>query len=231
MNECELTIMIPAYLEEENLRILLPRLNYEIRKLTSEFEIIVVDTMQPLDHTRQVCDEHGVVYVNREGGNEFGCALRTGIKYTNGRSLITMDADGSHSPEFIKDLFAYREDYDVVIASRYVKGGYTENSKVLVYLSSILNVTYRVILGLKCKDVSNNFKLYRTAQIKSLQLFCLNFDIVEEILFKLTRQFDIRIHEVPFTFRKRMFGDTKRNLVSFIFTYLITLVRLRSVIP
>ena len=54
------------------------------------------------------------------------------------------------------------------------------------------------------------------------------FDIVEEILFKLKRLHKkLIIKELPFTFKKRMFGETKRNLVFFILSYIVTLVRLR----
>jgi len=64
--------------------------------------------------------------------------------------------------------------------------------------------------------------------LKSLDLYCMNFDIVEEILFKLARaKKDLRIREVPFAFKKRMFGETKRNLPWFMLTYVYTMFRLR----
>jgi dolichol-phosphate mannosyltransferase len=76
--------------------------------------------------------------------------------------------------------------------------------------------------------VSNSYRLYRALQLRSLTLKCDNFDVVEEILFKLSRQYrGLRIREVPFTFKQRMFGKTKRNLVLFILTYVYTLIRLR----
>ena len=76
--------------------------------------------------------------------------------------------------------------------------------------------------------MSNSFKLYRTADLKRLRLRCRNFDIIEEILFKLRRKNPaLRIREVPFTFKQRMFGSTKRNLVLFIVTYVLTMLRLR----
>jgi dolichol-phosphate mannosyltransferase len=109
-----------------------------------------------------------------------------------------------------------------------VEGGFTENSKVLILMSLIVNIGYRVVLGLKCKDVSNSFKLYPGKELRSLKLKCSNFDIVEEILFKMVRTNPrFKLTEVPFSFKKRMFGETKRNLFVFIFTYIVTLIRLR----
>ena len=52
MDDIKLTIIIPAYLEEENLRLILPRLNDELKKIGDTFEVLVIDTMQPMDNTK-----------------------------------------------------------------------------------------------------------------------------------------------------------------------------------
>jgi dolichol-phosphate mannosyltransferase len=226
--EVELSVVLPSYLEEENLRILLPRLNHVLRRDDEPFEIIVVDTPQPMDDTREVCEEQGARYLPRKGGESYGAAIRTGVAASKGRLVLLMDADGSHSPEFMPTLLAERGRADVVIASRYIAGGHSENSLPLRWMSITLNLSYALILGLRCKDVSNSFKLYKGDQLRALRLKCENFDIVEEILFKLARgNPGLKIVEVPFTFKKRMFGETKRDLIAFIFTYLYTIIKLR----
>jgi len=226
-----LSIVLPAYLEEENLRILLPRLNTVRAGLAASgvsSEILILDTVTPLDKTMDACQVNGATYIPREGGNRFGDAVRTGISRAQGEFILFMDADGSHTPEFIPELWKKAAQADVVIASRYIEGGYTENTFSLVLMSRILNWTYAFVLGLKCKDVSNSFKIYRAAQLKPLTLKCHNFDIVEEVLYKLSRKNpQLRIVEIPFSFKKRMFGDTKRNLFLFIITYLVTIIKLR----
>jgi dolichol-phosphate mannosyltransferase len=221
-------VILPSYNEEENLRLLLPRIRHACEALTPSHEIIVIDTMTPMDGTPELCEEEQVRYLPRVGGNSYGDAIRTGVSAANGRYVIFMDADGSHPPHFLADIFARREEADVVVASRYVEGGFTENAAVLVWMSWIVNIGYRLVLGLKCKDVSNSFKLYPGSALKSLDLRCGNFDIVEEILYKMMKQNPgFRIAEVPFSFKKRMFGQTKRNLLAFIFSYVVTLARLR----
>jgi dolichol-phosphate mannosyltransferase len=223
-----LSVVLPAYMEEENLRQLLPRLKTVVAGIDPDGEIVVVDTMSPMDNTAEVCESNSVRYVNRQGGNFFGDAVRTGIQEARGEFVVFMDADGSHPPEFIRNLWKEREHADVVIASRYTEGGATDNNRVLVLMSLVVNLVYSIVLGLKCKDVSNSFKLYRGAMLKELSLRCNNFDIVEEILFKIKRNHrDLRIRELAFTFRKRMFGTTKRNLFVFIFSFVVTLLRLR----
>lgn len=223
-----LSVILPAYLEEENLRVLLPRLTTVLGSLGITSEILVVDTNPALDRTADVCASLGAVHVPREGGNRYGDAVRTGIARASGERVLFMDADGSHAPEFIPELWRRRDDAGVIIASRYVDGGFTENSAALVLMSRVLNITYSVVLNLNCKDVSNSFKLYRADKLKALKLKCDNFDVVEEILFKLRRREpDLAILEIPFSFKKRMFGQTKRNLFLFMLTYVYTMIRLR----
>jgi dolichol-phosphate mannosyltransferase len=224
----DLSVVLPAYLEEENLRILLPRIKAKLERLKLNYEIIVVDTPTQMDGTASACAELGVKYINRTGGNTYGAAIRSGISEVTGRKTIFMDSDGSHHPEFIQQLYPFHNEFDVVIASRYIQGGHTENSMILVLMSKIVNWGYSFVLNIKCKDVSNSYRLYDSAQLHALKLKCNNFDIVEEILFKLIRSNKkIKLKEIPFSFKQRMFGETKRNLPQFIFTYVFTLIRLR----
>lgn len=228
MSNITVSVIIPAYLEEENLRIILPRLIKVLNKIEIGHEVLVVDTMQAIDKTNDVCVEFGVNCINREGGNNFGDAIRTGVNKVSGKYIIFMDADGSHAPEFIYELYRYKDDYDVVIASRYVSGGATDNSKLLIFMSLIVNILYSIVLGLNCKDVSNGFKLYIAKDLKKLNLYCNDFDIVEEMLFKLKKaNKHLKIKEIPFVFKKRMFGNSKRNLFLFMLSYVKTIIRLR----
>jgi len=184
-NNIDLSIILPSYMEEENLRILLPRIRHTADEISNNYEIMVVDTAFPMDGTKEACFENNVSYLNREGGDFYGDAIRTGINKAKGTHIVFMDADGSHYPTFIKNLYEHCNNYDVVIASRYIKGGQTENPKILILLSKIVNICYSLVLGIKCQDISNSFKLYRSDLLKDLSLKCKNFDIVEEILFKI----------------------------------------------
>jgi len=227
-NNIKVSVIIPSYLEEENLRIIIPRLKNEMQKLGNDYEILVIDAMHAMDYTEDVCKNNNVTYLNRTNGNNYGDAVRTGIANANGEYIIFMDADGSHSPEFINKLYKYKDDYDVVIASRYIAGGATDNNRILILMSWVVNIVYSIVLNLRCKDVSNSFKLYRGDLLKNLILYCSNFDIVEEILFKLKKtNNNLNIKEVPFSFKKRMFGETKRSLFLFMISYIFTLIKLR----
>ena len=226
----ELTIIIPSYTEGENLKIHLPYIVEICRRICKTFEIVIVDTMTPTDATLDICRLlPNIVYLAREKSNAYGDAIRTGIHYSKGKYIIIMDADGSHEPDFIPKLWSQRENADIVIASRYVKGGKTENALPLQMMSRILNFTYRLFLNIPCADISNSFKLYRGDQLRSLKLVCQHFDIIEEILIKFFVYYpSIRAIEIPCIFRQRNQGETKRNLMTFVFSYLKTIRQLRK---
>jgi dolichol-phosphate mannosyltransferase len=227
MSAAELSIVIPAYEEGASLGQVLPVLQSVAAQLTLNHEILVVDTMQPRDETPAVCQKAGVRYVPRQGGDMYGDAVRTGFREASGKFVIMMDGDGSHNPRALPDLWQHRENFDLVIASRYVAGGQTENPAALILMSRMVNIVFRLALGLKCYDVSNSLRLYRGEDVRRLQLECNHFDVVEEVLVKLVAlRPDFRIKEVPFTFEKRKAGKTKRQLVTFILGYVATLWRL-----
>ena len=228
----EISLVLPAYQEAENLKKILPRLHSVLKSMEVDYEILIVDTMEPMDDTPKICDENNAVYLPRYGGNLYGDAIRTGFERAAGTYTVVMDADGSHSPEDIARMYMQMqaEAYDLVIGSRYCKGGYTDNNFVLRLMSRVLNMTYRTVFHLKVQDVSDSFRMYRTEHLKKLKLECSNFDIVEEILIKLNLLCDpMKVKEIPISFNKRDEGKSKRSLIKFIFSYMKTMRRLSAI--
>jgi len=229
MENCELSIVMPAYREADALRQLLPVLVPAVKALSARSEIIVADSMEPLDDTAAVCVEHGARHIYRTGGNAYGDAVRTGIRNSAGEYVLLMDADGSHNPRDMGRLWAERKSYDIVIGSRYVKGGSTENPAMLIWMSRILNYMYKFAFSLPVSDVSNSFRLYRGAQLRSVNLLSSDFDIVEEILIRLTfGPTKATVTEVPVTFEQRKAGESKRNLPAFMLSYLGSIMTMRK---
>lgn len=224
------SVVLLAYKEEENLKILMPQIVDEIRKCTEDYEILVVDTAEPMDNTEGVCRTFGARYINQEAPG-FAGAFRTAIKYAEKDMFLIMDGDGSHPPKYISDLFGLFKtgEYDVVIGSRYVKGGETDDSKTSVLMSWLLNTTFRICLGISAKDISTDYRMYHTEQLKAVSLTCSNYDVLQEVLLKIklhNPDRKLRIGEVPISFRKRIYGESKRQLVKFIISYIKTLFRL-----
>lgn len=224
----DLSVVIPAYLEAESLRTLLPVVSAAAAALTPSYEVVVVDTEQAMDDTREVCEANGVRHLSRRGGNQYGDAVRTGIAEALGHHLLFMDADGSHSPVYFASMWDKRDTYDITIGSRYTEGGHTENPAVLIAMSYLVNLTFRLAFNIHAKDVTNSFRLYRSEILRGMNLQSNDFDILEEILIKaVSKKTPATVGEVPVTFGRRKAGESKRKLVQFAFGYLKTLQRLR----
>ncbi|MDR2010957.1 MAG: glycosyltransferase, partial [Bacteroidales bacterium] len=223
-----ISVVIPAYQEAENLAELLPRLNAALLRIGQPYEILVIDTISSMDNTEEICQKNRCVYINRENGNGYGDAIRTGILRASNKYLVIMDADGSHNPDDVIRFYeAIEEGYDLIIGSRYTAGGNSHNGLILKLMSYVLNVTYRIFFNVKANDISNSFRLYHTDQLKPLALECDNFDIVEEIIIKLSISISpFNLLEVPIFFNQRRHGQSKRNLVKFILTYITSIKKL-----
>lgn len=229
MDAVDLTLVLPAWEEAENLRGLLPELRAVLDGLGARWEIVVVDAPAPRDATAEVCAAAGVRHLWREGGEHYGDAVRSGIAASRGRWVVFMDADGSHEPAQVAVLWAARDRADLVIASRYTAGGRTENPPTLVAMSLAVNLSFRLALGLRCADVSNSFRIYRGDDLRALAPACSHFDVVEELLVRLlVAHPGYRVLEIPAAFRTRRSGVTKRQLVPFLRAYVTTLRRLRA---
>ena len=228
----EISVILPAYHEAENLVNILPRLNRAMKKLGRPYEILVIDTQEPTDNTASVCRANGAKCISRTGGNLYGDAIRTGFAAASGKFLVVMDADGSHDPAVIPKMYRVMtgQKAGLVIGSRYCRNGSTDNSFILRFMSWVLNVTYRTMFGLRVKDVSDSFRMYRTQMLRVQQFECSNFDIVEEILIRLHYSYPrAAIIEIPIRFSKRAAGESKRDLFKFILSYLKTMKKLLKI--
>ncbi len=229
----KVSVVLLAYKEEENLKIIIPKVKSILDEIHgSDYEVIVVDTSKPLDNTAGVCKEFGALYFNQEEPG-FGGAYRKGIKEATGDALLFLDSDGSHNPDYIKPMYEkYVEGYDVVIGSRYTKGGSTVDAKSSQIMSHILNFVFRLVIGINIKDVSTNFRFYKASVIKEITLVSVNYDVLEEILILMKNKVgkkNFRHAEVPIHFTKRMFGESKRRLIPFIISYIKTMFRLLGI--
>ncbi len=228
-----ISVVLLAYKEEENLKVLLPQIIDNVKKIGEEFEILVIDTAEPLDNTKGVCEEYGAKYINQEEP-AFAGAFKTGIKYASMDKFLILDSDGSHNPKYIPDLYDkfVKENCDVVIGSRYVEGGKTNDAKSSIIMSHILNGMFRLFLGIKAKDISTDYRMYETAQLKKVSLTCHNYDVLQEVLLLLRlnkADKKLKIGEVPIEFDKRIYGESKRRLLPFIMSYIKTLCKLTFV--
>jgi len=223
-----ISAVILAYNEAENLRTLLPAIRQRLSSVTDSYEIIVVDSPNSSDTTAEVCQSHGVKYILQESKG-YGGAFKTGIKYALNDTILVLDADWSHDPKEIRPIYELFTSgkYDLVIGSRYTRGGVSNDTRIARMMSKLLNTTMRMVIGVRATDISNGYRLYDNSQLRPLQLQSINYDILQEVIMKMKiNNPELRIGESPITFNKRLFGESKRDLWEFVKSYIKTAGRL-----
>ena len=224
-----LSVIIMAYREAENLAILLPDIIDNANKATDDFEILVIDSPNSNDNTKEICEKFGVRYILQEKPSYAG-AFQTGVKYASKDVFLMMDADFSHPPKIIPELYNtfVGGKYDVGIGSRYVNGGISDDLKRNKVFSKVLNFVYRKMFGLEnIGDISSGYKMYLTQMLKDMQIMSKFFEVHIEILVKLKLvKANLKIIEIPINFQKRLKGVSKRNDLTFLPQFGILLIRL-----
>jgi len=219
----DLSILIPALNEAENLRLLLPLIRQVIDELGARAEIIVVDGGSTDDS--QSVEHQFDARVVEQAERGYGGALLAGFAAATAPYVVTMDADLSHPPVFLRDFWLKRADADLLIASRYVAGGRADMAISRRILSAILNRTYALLLGMKLRDLSSGFRLYDRRVLTTLDLDARDFDALEEILVRIHINGG-RIKEVPFHYQVRHSGTSHAKLLRFGWAYSRTLLRM-----
>lgn len=218
----ETIVVLPTLKEEENLSILIPKLlHYD------NLEVLVIDDCS-LDNTDEVINTLNKKFGNRvqlvkrsERGRAtagllgFKIALQKKPKY-----IIEMDADLSHNPIFIKDFLKEILKYDMVLGSRFIKGGKdTRYTRTRQLLSQISRRFYKILLNISLEDIGSGFKCYRTDVInrivKTPFYSKTGTSICMEINFKVVK-FGYKIKEIPIIFEDRKIGQSKLSWKSFI---------------
>lgn len=156
----------------------------------------------------------------------YGAALLEGFHRTAGVPfVVTMNADLSHSPGVIRDLWAARDRADLILASRYVAGGAMRTSAPRRLLSRILNQVFSRALSVPVRDLSSGYRLYHRHVLDSLAVTNTDFAVLPEILVRLYAE-GYRVAEIPFVFEARDTGRTRVRLARFGWSYVKTLWQL-----
>ena len=208
----DISVILPVVNERDNLEALLPRLKAILERERLKYEIIVVNG-KSTDRTPELAAALGArVLAERTPG--YAGALSTGFREARGAYLLTLDADLSHEPDFVTKMWRAREHADIVVASRYVRGGAAYTSFTRKKLSAALNRFLRRLLSVPIRDLSSGFRLYRREVLKHVTLEGRNFDVLEEILVKAYAG-GFSVTEVPFTYFPRGTGRSHARLVRF----------------
>jgi len=225
-------VVLPTYNEIENLAQIAPAILERLPGAT----LLVVDDSSP-DGTgalaeQMAADDTRVRVLHRPAKQGLGKAYVDGFKTAldgDARRIVQMDADWSHDPAYLPAMVAALDDADLVIGSRYVKGGGVRNWGIARrFVSRGGSIFARTVLSLSAHDLTGGFKAWRREALAALPWDSLHsggyvFQI--ETTFRAARQ-GARVSEIPIVFVDRRLGASKMSR-RIIFEALAVVMRLR----
>ena len=206
-----ISIIIPTYNEAENVGRLLSELGSSLAD--KDYQILVVDDSSP-DGTYRVVEEEAaqnsrVKGIKRPRKLGLASAVMEGFRASDGDLVVMMDSDLSHRPKDLRALLEASEDADIVIGSRYMKGGSIVGWSPFRHLASRSSIWLsKVILGVTVRDATSGFAVFRREVLEHLpsKMNPIGFKLLLEVLLMCPQA---RVKEVPITFVNRKEGKTK----------------------
>ena len=212
-------IIIPTYNENENVE----RMINAVLELSINFHLLFIDDNSP-DGTAKLIEKaieknpNRIFLENRAGKLGLGTAYILGFKWAIANKydfIFEMDCDFSHNP---KDLIRLHESlragFDLVIGSRYCKGGRVKNWPLKrILMSYFASVYVRMILFISIRDTTAGFKGYRLNVLEKINLDAITF---KGYAFQICMKYAVikhgfRTKEIPITFVDRVRGDSKMS--------------------
>ena len=212
-------VVIPTYNEVENVSPMIDA----VMSLPLDLDLLFVDDNSPdgtADKIISIQDKYPnrVFLEKRPSKRGLGTAYIHGFKFCleKGYSfIIEMDCDFSHNPkDLVRLLEEGRKGADLVIGSRYCKGGRIRNWPFLRWLMSYFASIYvRVVLLINIKDTTAGFKCYRSSVLKNIELNNIHF---KGYAFQICMKYaaykkGYSIKEIPIVFEDRRFGESKMS--------------------
>ncbi|MFC1706301.1 polyprenol monophosphomannose synthase [Planctomycetota bacterium] len=210
-------VLLPTYNEIENLPRILPEI-----LTAAPVDVMILDDSSP-DGTGALADQlaaadERVTVVHRPQKEGLGRAYRDGFSRALAQGydfIFEMDADFSHPPPTLpKMLEAARAGADLVLGSRWVRGGGTEGWPVSRTLISRGGSLYaRLVLGVDVKDLTGGFKCFRREVLETLlrhEIQSLGYSFQIELTYRAI-QAGFKVKEVPFVFVERQAGASKMS--------------------
>ena len=218
MNPLEkVVVCIPTYNERENL----PRILERLFAANPEIHALVIDDGSP-DGTGVLADELAAAdprleVLHRAEKSGLGAAYRAGFARAlagGATAVVEMDADGSHQPEALPSLLAQLPNADLVMGSRWVRGGAVINWPFHRKVLSIGGNLYaRLLLRVGIHDITGGFRVFRATTLQAIdyaQVTSQGYVFQVDMAYRVVRA-GLRVKEVPITFVERELGVSKMS--------------------
>ncbi|OGO62138.1 MAG: hypothetical protein A2030_04040, partial [Chloroflexi bacterium RBG_19FT_COMBO_50_10] len=205
-----ISIILATYNESENIGDMIAAI---FASLPDPVEIIVVDDNSP-DLTWEIANGIGdprLKVIRRVNARGLASAINRGIIESQGEFIGWMDADMCHPPALLPRMLEPLQDCDVVIGSRYVKGGKDDRDPGRVLTSRFINRMASFVLGHGILDYDSGFILMHRSVLDSVSLTPAGYGAYFiEFIYACCRK-GLKVFEIPYTFTERARGVSKSN--------------------
>ncbi len=211
-----IAVIIPFYNEEKNIPPLFEKITDIRNKFEINLEVIAINdgsSDNTLKSLQKLSQKYGFLHVlNLTPNQGMAQALKLGIKEALRREfdyLVLMEGDLSNDPKHIPDFVSkIGEGYDLVLGSRFVKGGGMEGiAFTRVAISALGNFFGRFILGIKISDFTCGFRAGKREVFEKINLEEKTFGIQLETVVKAAAA-GFKIGEIPIILRRRLHGTS-----------------------
>ncbi|MGI9068169.1 MAG: polyprenol monophosphomannose synthase [Pyrinomonadaceae bacterium] len=215
-------VVVPTYNEVANLQTLVERL----RQFAPDLHVLIVDDNSP-DGTGSLADQmrrknpESIFVLHRKRKEGLGKAYVDGFKAVLKKDydyVLQMDADLSHDPSHLPEMFARMENHDLVVGSRYLNGISVVNWDLKRLVMSKLATGYvRFITGIPVTDATSGFSCWRREALEAIgfeDAFSSGYVFLVEMKYKAFRK-GFRVAEVPIIFIERKSGNSKLDWAVF----------------
>ena len=218
----QLAVVVMASGDSDRLSLLLPQLRLELEGLQARYEILVVlgDDATGLCTAR----DHGARPLAIDPWS-YTDGLVAAFNATAADYILTMDADISDPPSFVRDLWRAREGAEVTVASRYCPGGRAHMSGGRRLFSPWVNAAFSRGLSLAVRDMSSGFRIYKGAVVRNHRYVSRGVEILQEALVHAYAE-GWRVQEIPFEYRARPRGSSARRMFNVGTAYVRTFARM-----
>ena len=215
-------IIIPTYNEKLNVEKMIKKIFDEIFK-EKTISVLIVDSNSP-DGTGNIVEDlkkqyNHLFFIQQENKKGLASAYIEGINWAKNNGFdvfVQMDCDFQHPPEILPDCIKKTNEYDLIIASRFVDNGKwgEENEKKRSQISGLGNAYAKWVLNCPINDMTGGYNIWTKKAIETINL---NKIMAKGYLFQIEMKYyayknKLKIFEYPFIFGKRTEGESKINI-------------------
>lgn len=209
-------VIIPAYNEEQSIVSL-----YQELKTETDFDVIVVNDAST-DQTLKVLRESNIPHLDLPFNMGISGAMRTGFRYAMENEyehVLKIDADGQHSPKYLKEMVALSHDYDLVVGSRFIEETSYKQTFMRKLGAKFIEMGIKVFTGTKLHDPTSGMICYDAKAVKFLANDV--HELMEPEYFYIFLNNGFTVKELPVEMNQREFGSSHFSSVFSSIEYMI----------